>query len=213
MNIHSAVPMTRPEPRSAPVSAPAAATVDKRQAILDAALALFAERGFHGTAVPLVADKAGVGAGTLYRYFESKEALVNALYRQCKGALAHALLDGFPLDAPVRAQFGECWQRMSRFAVQSARAFAFLELHHHGKYIDAESRAMDDAVLGPIRAFVLQAQAAEQVKALPPEVLIAVVYGALVGVVRASEAGYITPARFEESLRLAEICAWEAIRR
>ena len=58
---------------------------ERREAILAAALELFSERGFHGTAVPLVAEKAGVGAGTLYRYFESKEALVNALYQRWKG--------------------------------------------------------------------------------------------------------------------------------
>ena len=48
---------------------------DKREAILQAALELFAERGFHGTSVPSVAERAGVGAGTIYRHFESKEAL------------------------------------------------------------------------------------------------------------------------------------------
>ncbi|MEA2752174.1 MAG: Bacterial regulatory protein tetR family, partial [Myxococcales bacterium] len=37
---------------------------DKREAILDAALTLFAERGFHGTSVPDIAQLAGVGAGT-----------------------------------------------------------------------------------------------------------------------------------------------------
>jgi AcrR family transcriptional regulator len=58
MNIHSLV------------NATAAPHVDdKREAILGAALELFAERGFHGTAVPQIADKAGVGAGTIYRYF------------------------------------------------------------------------------------------------------------------------------------------------
>ena len=44
---------------------------DKSTAILEAALALFAERGYDGTPVPLIAEKAGVGAGTIYRYFES----------------------------------------------------------------------------------------------------------------------------------------------
>ena len=54
---------------------------DKREAIMTAALELFVERGFFGTAVPEIADRAGVGAGTIYRYFESKEALVNEIYR------------------------------------------------------------------------------------------------------------------------------------
>jgi len=44
---------------------------DKRETILAAALELFVERGFYGTAVPEIAERAGVGAGTIYRYFES----------------------------------------------------------------------------------------------------------------------------------------------
>ena len=40
------------------VAATSTSTQDKREAILDAALELFAERGFHGTAIPLIADKA-----------------------------------------------------------------------------------------------------------------------------------------------------------
>jgi AcrR family transcriptional regulator len=50
----------------------AAEKADKRDAILDAALELFAEFGFYGTAVPQVAEKAKVGAGTIDRYFENK---------------------------------------------------------------------------------------------------------------------------------------------
>ena len=69
--------------------APATGKVDKREAILQAALELFVERGFYGTAVPEIADRASVGAGTIYRYFESKEALVNAIYRQEKLRFGH----------------------------------------------------------------------------------------------------------------------------
>src|SRR6185503_5568621 len=48
---------------------------DKRRRMLDAALTAFAERGYHGVAVPEVAAAAGVSTGTIYVYFESKEAL------------------------------------------------------------------------------------------------------------------------------------------
>src|SRR5438105_1854269 len=67
---------------------------DKRRRILDAALRVFAERGFHGTSVPEVAEAAAVGTGTVYRYFENKEALVNQVYRDAKQRLRGALLDG-----------------------------------------------------------------------------------------------------------------------
>ena len=59
---------------------------DRRESIMDAALACFVERGFYGTAIPQIADKANIAAGTIYHYFESKEALVNALYRDVEGS-------------------------------------------------------------------------------------------------------------------------------
>lgn len=51
----------------------------RRQAILDAALAVFAERGFEAARLDDVAGRAGVAKGTLYLYFKDKEALFEAL--------------------------------------------------------------------------------------------------------------------------------------
>ena len=53
----------------------------RRQAILDAALHVFAERGFEAARLDDVAARAGVAKGTLYLYFQSKEALFEALIR------------------------------------------------------------------------------------------------------------------------------------
>ena len=49
---------------------------DKRTAIFESTLALVREQGFHGTPMSQVAKKAGVAAGTLYLYFESKDHLI-----------------------------------------------------------------------------------------------------------------------------------------
>jgi AcrR family transcriptional regulator len=48
---------------------------DKRDRILAAATAVFAERDFHQVSVSEVAERAGVGKGTLYLYFPTKDAL------------------------------------------------------------------------------------------------------------------------------------------
>ncbi len=53
---------------------------ETRERILDAALALFRERGFDGTTMRDVADAAGLSAGAAYYHFASKEALVLAYY-------------------------------------------------------------------------------------------------------------------------------------
>jgi AcrR family transcriptional regulator len=57
----------------------------RRQAILDAALSVFAEHGFEAARLDDVASRAGVAKGTLYLYFEHKEALFEELIR---GAVA-----------------------------------------------------------------------------------------------------------------------------
>lgn len=56
--------------------------VDKeemRNAILDAAMSVFAEKGFHAATVSHVAQAAGLAKGTLYIYFDSKDALTTAI--------------------------------------------------------------------------------------------------------------------------------------
>lgn len=61
-----------------------AATTDKgeetRRRILEAALALLAERGYEGTTMRAVAEEAGVSVGNAYYYFRSKDHLVQAFY-------------------------------------------------------------------------------------------------------------------------------------
>jgi AcrR family transcriptional regulator len=184
---------------------------DKREAILDAALELFEERGFHGTAVPLVAERAGVGTGTLYRYFETKEALVNALYQRWKGHLGAMLLADFPASAPGRQQFHWFWQRMREFSEKHPKAFAFLEFHAHAPYLDDASRQMEQRVLDAARAFMHQAQASQTAKDVPVDVLIAVVWGAFVGLVKGAHSLKLSIP--PEAFDAAEMCCWEAIRR
>jgi AcrR family transcriptional regulator len=189
-----------------PVPRPA----DKREAILVAALDLFVERGFHGTAVPTVADRAGVGAGTIYRYFQSKEALVNALYQTWKAEVSRRLLDGFDPELPAREQFQHFWDRMGQFVLEHPKVFAFLELHHHASYLDDASRALEERSVQLASALLDQMQKKKIVKSLPVPLLMAVVYGALVGVVRAGWEGKLELNR--DTFTIAEQCAWEAIR-
>jgi AcrR family transcriptional regulator len=182
---------------------------DKRDQILEAALALFAERGFHGTPVPLVAEKARVGAGTVYRYFDSKEALANAVFRRWKVAFASFVLADLTTDLPPRAAFRRAWRQMFAFREKHPEAMKFLELHNHRTYLDAESATVEQQVLTPIRDFVVAAQQRGDLKRIAPEVVIAVVFGAYVGLVRAAEEGFLVLT--EKVIEDSEAAAWGAI--
>ena len=53
-----------------------------KEKILSAALELFAERGFHNTTIQQIAKKAEVAKGLIYRYFDSKEDLLEGILYQ-----------------------------------------------------------------------------------------------------------------------------------
>lgn len=205
MNIHSEDAVTPSAPSTA-----ADPRTDKRRAILEAALELFVERGFHGTAVPAVARSAEVGAGTIYRYFENKEALVNELYRQWKTKLVTTVASDLSTDCPPRDIFACFWNRTVEFARRHPRAFAFLELHHHASYLDDESRQVEERVLLLAKGLLATMQERRAIKPISLPLIMHLVHGALIGLVRGAWEG-----RYpldDEHVAAAEQCAWEAIR-
>jgi AcrR family transcriptional regulator len=185
---------------------------DKRRRILDAALRVFADRGFHGTSVPEVAEAAGVGTGTLYRYFEHKEALVNEVYRDAKLRLRGALMDGLGAPdsyKPVDAErwFYELWRRLGAFARAEPDAFRFLEMQDHVAYLDPESRQLEISVIAPL--FMAGKKLREHSAGAPIDVLIALIWGAFVGLIKAGRLGYLLVD--DKRLEQAGVACWRMI--
>ena len=58
-----------------------------RAAILDAAEELIAAKGMHGAGLAQIAKKAGIAVGTLYNYFEDRDAMVRALFETRRATL------------------------------------------------------------------------------------------------------------------------------
>lgn len=182
---------------------------DKQRRILQAATRLFAERGYHGTAMPLVAAEAKVGAGTIYRFFTSKEVLVNEVFRQCKRSLRDAIETGVDLAADAPTGFAAFWNVLYRFAREHERAFRFLELQDHAPYLDDESRALEAAILAPIGAAITRLRSEGVFRDDPSlPTMMAFTWGAFVGVMKAEYAGYFTVT--EADIQTARDACWRA---
>jgi TetR/AcrR family transcriptional regulator, repressor of fatR-cypB operon len=159
-------------------------SVTKSDDVLDAALDLFERRGYGSAPVALVAEAAKVGAGTIYRYFPGKEGVVNALYRRWKSALADAVTDGLDNTAASRETFEGIWRRLCAFAIEEPAAFAFLETHHHRPYLDEASRSVAADIDAAMSELVSTWQRRGDVRAGDPALLVAQVFGGLIGVAR-----------------------------
>jgi AcrR family transcriptional regulator len=82
---------------------------DKRNAILDAATRVFAERGLSAAPTSEISKRARIAEGTLFTYFKTKDDLINALYREIKLELADAMMSGFPRKKSVRTRLRHVW--------------------------------------------------------------------------------------------------------
>lgn len=65
-----------------------------RRKLLDAATLEFGEKGFHEASISSITRQAGVALGSFYTYFESKEAIFQALVRDFSDGVKHAAAQG-----------------------------------------------------------------------------------------------------------------------
>jgi TetR/AcrR family transcriptional regulator, fatty acid metabolism regulator protein len=89
-----------------------AALSDKRARILDAAIKVFAERGFHTATVAEIAKAAGVADGTIYLYFKGKDDLLLRLF-----------------DEKMTELLAEARAELSKEKTAPARLQRFIQLH------------------------------------------------------------------------------------
>jgi AcrR family transcriptional regulator len=188
---------------------------NKRDEIVLAALELIAEHGFHGTPMAMIAERAGVGAGTIYRYFENKDVLIKELYRELENKLYPFIMEGYAVEAPFRMRFLHLWTALMRYFIQFPLDFRYLEQFRNSPYGVACRR---DKILGNnagrcdvFRELLEQGAAQQVVKDLPLIVLFSISFGPLLAITRDHILGFV---QLDEAMieKTVEAC-WDAIKR
>ncbi|RJP89629.1 MAG: TetR/AcrR family transcriptional regulator [Desulfobacteraceae bacterium] len=107
---------------------------DKRENIVLSAMTLIAEHGFHGASMSMIAEKAGVGIGTIYRYFESRDALIRTMYKEKEDRLVTLLLADYPIERPVRECFFHIGTGVIDYFIHNPLDFRYTEQFHNSPY-------------------------------------------------------------------------------
>lgn len=108
--------------------------LDKRSAILNTALDLLVKNGFHNTPMSLIAKDAGVSAGIIYHYFESKEELILALYREVKGNMLGNILAGATSKEDRSEALSQVWLATFHYYASHPQETLFLEQFENSPY-------------------------------------------------------------------------------
>ena len=150
---------------------PSAPALDRAAAVRVALRTLVARNGFHGASMSAVAAEAGVGTGTAYVHYASKDELVLATYLEVKRELGEAAVAHVDPDAPAHERFRQRWLGVHRhLSADPDRARFLLQVDSSPFARAAHEMAM--ATDGdPVMAAAASPDLAAQLVDLPLEVL------------------------------------------
>jgi TetR/AcrR family fatty acid metabolism transcriptional regulator len=166
--------------RSLPTVRPAIA--DKREAILRAAIRVFAHNGYFNSKVADIAREAGVADGTVYLYFKSKEEILHSIFDR---SMEEAIAEGRKLIAnttdPREKLRRIALLHLERLGADRDLAVVFqVELRGSTKFMEEFSAAGFAEYLGVIRSTIEEGQQAGMFrKELNAKVAAKVLFGAL----------------------------------
>jgi len=103
----------------------------KREDILEATRDLIAEEGIQAFSYPKIFERAGVGSGTVYHYFASKEALLVATYWAASATMDAEVLEGYDTGASVPVRFDALMRNVVRFVSGRWKELVVLESCAH----------------------------------------------------------------------------------
>jgi AcrR family transcriptional regulator len=131
--------------------------MDKRQHILVTAEKLLAERGLYGLSMKLLADTAGVAAGTIYRYFENKEALIKELYRHITQEAAEIFFEGWSDEQTPEQKYKRLWRNAFNVVLANPQRLAVIEMLFSQPDLALEQSALcEDSAFAPLFDFYQQ---------------------------------------------------------
>ena len=184
-----------------------------------AALDLITENGFHGAPTSKIAAKAGVGEGSIYRYFNNKEDLIHQVFRHVSGQMSKAVLQDHDPKAPIREQYLQLGVNIFHFLLENPKIQTFNEQYFNSPFGVSHRRDMlvvdrtkkDPDQFHPVDALLESARDQKIVKELPLPVLTALTFGPIIFLVRDVSFGLfdLDPRTVR---KIVEAC-WDAVKR
>jgi TetR/AcrR family fatty acid metabolism transcriptional regulator len=172
MAVTAAARRARPDSQPAP----------KRDAILRAAIDVFAEHGYFNAQVADVARAAGVAAGTVYLYFRSKDDLLISIFeRGMRDALADGRALAVAVPDPVERLRQFARLHLARLGRDRKLAVVFqVELRQSTKFMERFSATLLRDYLGLIRDAIADGQRAGRLRPeINATVAAKIIFGAL----------------------------------
>ncbi|HUF98064.1 MAG TPA: TetR family transcriptional regulator [Ilumatobacter sp.] len=151
----------------------------RKQQIVEAAMALFAERGYSATRISDICESAGVAKGLFYWYFPTKLDLFSELVRTMRQQLRRAQARAADADADPLTRIRQGAEASVRFMAEHSNYFELLDVERSDPAIASVLRSGSSVYRDDVTALVIEAQSAGLIVDANPHLMAVGVLGAV----------------------------------
>ncbi len=193
---------------------------EKKVEVIEATITTLAEEGFDRTTTARIAKKAGVGEGTIYRYFKNKEDLINMAALYASDLVFGPARKNFNPESSIHAQFIQFCHDFLSAGLHLQVHHAFMEqylnspvgIEYRRKTLIAVMNNPDiKPIFYPLNRILMRAKQQEIVKEFPLQYLVALAMGPMAFILKHSAQGFMD--LDEELISGIATSCWDAIRR
>jgi TetR/AcrR family transcriptional regulator, repressor of fatR-cypB operon len=150
---------------------------EKIQSIYKATLALVGQYGLTGLTMAAIGKEAGIGMGTLYTYFESKEALINSLFKHIKGGHTERIFSGMNMADPYPLIVRKVLLSYLKNRIEHHQEHFFLEQALGSHFLDPDAQALGEAAYHALFDLLDRGKTEHLIKPMPNTLLAANLVG------------------------------------
>jgi AcrR family transcriptional regulator len=184
-----------------------------QQAVLETTLRIIIQRELQATSMALIAKESGVSTGNIYHYFQSKEDIVNELYKGIVTFNGEYVIQGLNQKGTIRERFNWGWEKVIELSKKYPEGFLFIEQYSFSPYIyeEVKKEAYSGGWCGPMNKLYAEAIDQQLIIDMQPELMVQMHYGSIVYMVKGHIHGNIEFT--EEIARDAIQACWNGVSR
>lgn len=185
--------------------------MDKKELILNAALKLFVDNGFHGTATSKIAQEAGVANGTLFQYFNTKDELVIALYSHIKDELAEYISKNIPDNVDIKKTIKSQVLSSLYWALDNSTKFRFIQQFNTSPYIGRLEQEVLQKQVEPHLTLIQKGIKQGVLKPLPADLVFSIMSNQIFGLYQFVTSKKLSKAKQHETIQITFEMLWDML--
>lgn len=182
----------------------------KLERIREAVVRLSAREGLVGLSMAGIAGEAKIATGTLYVYFESKEALLEDVYREIKSRTAVMYFRDIDPAAPVKVRFRTVWMNALDHRIAHFGEAVFTEQYYQSAFMNEYGRRETHRLFAPLFELIEEGQRQMIIKELDPLLIAMFSIGPVIELAGLARLGVVELG--PELREAAWAMSWDAVR-